>query len=71
MELAVAMVVAMVMEVDVEVAGGVPFGHPCHPKMSNIILITLSDKVIVPKKIYQSFHATALTEQPPPCFYPL
>ncbi len=45
----VAVVVAAVVEVDVAVAGGVPFGHPCHPKMSNIILITLSDKVIVLK----------------------
>jgi hypothetical protein len=49
-ELAVVVVVAVVVEVDVAVAGGVPFGHPCHPKMSNIILITLSDKVKVLKK---------------------
>jgi hypothetical protein len=49
MELAVAVVVKMVVEVDVAVAGGVPFGHPHPPKMSTIILITLSDKVIVLK----------------------
>ncbi len=47
-----AVVVAVVVEVDVAVAGGVPFGHPHHPKMSNIILITLSDKVKVLKNIY-------------------
>jgi hypothetical protein len=71
-ELAVAVVVAVVVEVDVAVTGGVPFGHPRHPKMSNIILITFSDKVIVLKKnYYQTFHATALPEQPPPRFYPL
>ncbi len=40
-ELAVAVVVAVVVEVEVAVAGGVPFGHPCHPKISTIILITL------------------------------
>jgi hypothetical protein len=42
-ELAVAMVVKIVVEVDVAVAGGVPFGHPCPPQMFTIILITLSD----------------------------
>jgi hypothetical protein len=46
-ELGVAMVVVVVVEVDVAVAGGVPFGYPRHPKMSNIVVITLSDKVIV------------------------
>jgi hypothetical protein len=46
-ELAVAMVVKRVVEVDVAVVGGVPFGHPRPPKMSTIILITLSDKVIL------------------------
>ncbi len=46
----VELAVAVVVEVDVAVAGGVPFGHPRHPKMSNIILITFSDKVIVLKK---------------------
>ncbi len=40
-------VVAMVVEVEVAVMGGVPFGHPRPPKMSTIILITLSDKVVV------------------------
>ncbi len=45
-------VVAMVVEVEVAVAGGVPFGHPCPPKMSKIISITLSDKEVVPKKKY-------------------
>ncbi len=47
-----AVVVKMVVEVDVVVAGGVPFGHSCPPKMSTIILITLSDEVIVLKKKY-------------------
>ncbi len=65
-------VVATVVEVEVAVAGGVPFAHPCPPKMSMIISITLSDKVVVLKKIYyQSFYATALPKQPPPRFYPL
>jgi hypothetical protein len=45
-------VVAAVVEVEVAVAGGVPFGHPCPPKMSTIISITLSDKVVALKKIY-------------------
>jgi hypothetical protein len=45
-------VVAALVEVEVAVAGGVPFGHPCPPKMSTIILITLSDKVVVLKKKY-------------------
>jgi hypothetical protein len=49
-ELAVAVVVAVVVEVEVAVAGGVPFGHPRPPKMSTIVSITLSDKVIVLKK---------------------
>jgi hypothetical protein len=40
-------VVAVVVEVEVAVAGGVPFGHPCPSKMSTIISITLSDKVVV------------------------
>ncbi len=42
-ELAVAMVVAVVLKVEVAVLGGVPSGHPCPPKLSTIILITLSD----------------------------
>ncbi len=37
-------VVAVVVEVEVAVAGGVPFGHHCPPKISKIILITLFDK---------------------------
>ncbi len=45
--MAVAMMVKRVVEVDVVVVGGVPFGHPRPPKMSTIILITLSDKVIL------------------------
>ncbi len=49
--MAVTVVVAVVVEVDVAVGGGVPFGHPHPPKMSTIILNTLSDKVIVLKKI--------------------
>jgi hypothetical protein len=40
-------VVAVVMEVEVVVAGGVPFGHPRPPQMSMIISITLSDKVVI------------------------
>jgi hypothetical protein len=65
-------VVAMVLEVEVAVAGGVPFGHPFPPKMSTIISISLSDKVVVLKKNYHgSFYDTALPEQPPPRFYPL
>ncbi len=40
-------VVAAVVEVEVAVTGGVPFGHPRPPKMSTIISITLSDKVVV------------------------
>ncbi len=40
----------MVVEVEVAVAGGVSFGHPRPHKMSKIILITLSDKEVVPKK---------------------
>ena len=61
-ELAVAVVVKMVVEVDLAVAGGVPFGHPRPPKLSTITLITLSDKVIVLKKkiAIDPFYATAL-----------
>ena len=40
----------VVVEVEVAVAGGVPFGHPCPHKMSKIILITFSDKEVVLKK---------------------
>jgi hypothetical protein len=47
---AVVVVVAVVVEVEAAVAGGVPFGHPRPPKMSAIISITLSDKVVVLKK---------------------
>ena len=43
-------VVAVVVEVEVVVAGGVPFGHHCPPKMSKIISITLFDKEVVLKK---------------------
>jgi hypothetical protein len=54
--LVVAVVVTVVVEVDVAVVGGVSFGHPRPPKMSTIILITLSAKVIVLKNnYYQSF----------------
>jgi hypothetical protein len=45
--LVVAMMAIMVVEVEVAVVGGAPFGHPRSPKMSTIILITLSDKVIL------------------------
>ncbi len=47
----VELAMAVVVEVDVAVAGGVPFGHPLPPKMSTIILISLSDKVTVLNKI--------------------
>jgi hypothetical protein len=49
-------VVAMVVEVEVEVAvaGGVPFGHHPPPKMSKIISITLFDKEVVLEKILLS-----------------
>ncbi len=43
-------VVAVVVEVEVGVAGGVPIGHHCPPKMSKIISITLFDKEVVLKK---------------------
>ncbi len=44
-------VVAVVVEVKVAVAGSVPFGHHHPPKMSKIILITLFDKEVVLKKL--------------------
>jgi hypothetical protein len=44
-------VVAAVVEVEVAVVGGVPFGHPGPPKMSTIISITLSDKEVVLNKV--------------------
>ncbi len=54
-------VVAVVVEVEVAVAGSVPFVHHRPPKMSKIILITLFDKEVVLKKnYYRSFYATAL-----------
>ncbi len=40
-------VVAVVVEVEVAVVGGVPFGHHHPPKMSKIISITLFDKEVV------------------------
>ncbi len=49
-EVVVELAVAVVVEVEVAVTGDVPFGHPRPPKMSTIISITLSDKVIVLKK---------------------
>ncbi len=50
-----------VVEVEVAVAGGVPFGHLRPPKMSKIILTTLSDKeVVLKKKSYRSFYTNAL-----------
>ncbi len=42
--------VAVVVEVEVAVTGGVPFGHHRPPKMSKIISITLFDKEVVLKK---------------------
>jgi hypothetical protein len=54
-------VVAVVVEVEVAVTGGVPFGHHCPLKMSKIISITFFDKeIVLKKKNYQSFYATAL-----------
>ncbi len=44
------MVELEVEDVEVAVAGSVPFGHPRSPKMSKIILTTLSDKEVVLKK---------------------
>ncbi len=52
MVMKLVVVVAAVVEVEMAVAGLVPFGHPCPPKMSTIISITLSDKVVVLKKKY-------------------
>jgi hypothetical protein len=49
-EVVMELAVAVVVEVEVAVMGGVPFGHPRPPKMSTIIWITLSDKVILLKK---------------------
>ena len=46
----VELVVAVVVEMEVAVAGGVPFGHHRPPKMSKIISITLFDKEVVLKK---------------------
>ncbi len=46
----VVVVELVVVEVEVAVAGGVPFGHPCPHKMSKIILITFFDKKVVLKK---------------------
>jgi hypothetical protein len=57
----VELVVVVAVVVEVAVAGGVPYGHPCPSKMSTIISITLSDEVVVlKKKYYRSFYATAL-----------
>jgi hypothetical protein len=80
-EMVVAVVVAVVVEVDVAVAGGVPFGHPRSPKISTIILITLSDKVIVLKKntinhfmllhSQNNHHPTSTLCNAPPSTYPL
>jgi hypothetical protein len=81
-ELAVAVVaVVVVVEVEVVVADGVPFGHPRHPKMSTILLITLSDKEIVLKKIiinhfmllhsHNNHHPASTLCNAPPSAYPL
>jgi hypothetical protein len=74
-------VVAAVVEVEVAVAGGVPFGHPCPPKMSTIISITLSDKVVVLKKntidhfmllhSHNNHHPASTLCNIPPSAYPL
>jgi hypothetical protein len=45
-------VVAMVVEVEVTVVGGVSFDLHRPPKMSKIISITLFDKEVVLKKNY-------------------
>ncbi len=58
----------MVVELEVAVAGGVPFCHPRPPKMSKIILITLSDKEVVLKKKLLSIilcYCTPLTTTTP------
>ncbi len=39
-------VVAVVVEVEVGIAGGVPFGHHRPPKMSKIISISFFDKEV-------------------------
>ncbi len=81
-ELAVDVVVKMVVEVDVAVAGGVPFRHPHPLKMYTIILITLSDNVIVLKiKItivhfmllhsHNNLHPASTLCNAPPSAYPL
>ncbi len=74
-------VVAAVVEVEVAVAGGVPFGHPRPPKISTIISITLSDKVVVLKKItidhfmllhsHNNHHPASTHCNAPPSAYPL
>jgi hypothetical protein len=77
----VVVVVAMVVEVEVAVVGGVPFGHPRPPKMSKIISITLFDKeVVLKKKIIHHFmllhshnnhHPASTLCNAPPSAYPL
>ncbi len=76
-------VVAVVVEVEVAVTGGVPFGHHRPLKMSKIILITLSDKEVVLKKNitighFMLLHSHNKNHQPastlckaPPSAYPL
>ncbi len=72
----------VVVEVEVAVACGVPFGHPRPHKMSKIILITLSDKdVVLKKKITidnfmqlhspNNHHPASTLCNAPPSAYPL
>jgi hypothetical protein len=74
-------VVTVVVEVEVAVGGGAPFGHPRPPKMSTIISITLSDKVVVLKKKtinhfmllhpHNNHYPTSTLCNAPPSAYPL
>ncbi len=75
-------VVAVVVEVEVAVMGGVPFGHHRPPKMSKIISITLFDKeVVLKKKItidhfmllhsHNNHHPASTLCNAPPSAYPL
>ncbi len=75
-------VVAVVVEVEVAVAGGAPFGHHRPPKMSKIISIPLFDKEVVLKKKFtidhfmllhshNNHHPASTLCNTPPSAYPL
>ncbi len=75
-------VVAEVVEVEMGVTGGVPFGHHRPPKMSKIISINLFDKeVVLKKKItinhvmllhsHNNHHPASTLCNAPPSAYPL